>query len=139
MGLTKQEWEAMFNDLDESKDGTLSVNELSKGLESRGIYVSDMALKCVLKSLDVNSDGKVSKSEFVEAMCRPSLNDPDALKKAFHDFDKDKSGSLSKKELMMAMKSVGMECTSEEVDALIRSVSKDDNTIDYMEFEKALR
>eukprot|EP00106_Octopus_bimaculoides_P002417 XP_014769859.1 PREDICTED: putative calmodulin-like protein 6 [Octopus bimaculoides] len=72
-------------------------------------------------------------------MCRPSLNDPDALKKAFHDFDKDKSGSLSKKELMMAMKSVGMECTSEEVDALIRSVSKDDNTIDYMEFEKALR
>ncbi|XP_052825944.1 uncharacterized protein LOC106868909 isoform X2 [Octopus bimaculoides] len=139
MGLTKQEWEAMFDEIDKSKDGSLSVEELDVGLKARNIHVSKMALKCVLKSLDVNSDGKVSKSEFVEAMCRPSLNDPDALKKAFHDFDKDKSGSLSKKELMMAMKSVGMECTSEEVDALIRSVSKDDNTIDYMEFEKALR
>uniref|UniRef100_A0A0L8FHZ7 EF-hand domain-containing protein n=1 Tax=Octopus bimaculoides TaxID=37653 RepID=A0A0L8FHZ7_OCTBM len=45
MGLTKQEWEAMFDEIDKSKDGSLSVEELDVGLKARNIHVSKMALK----------------------------------------------------------------------------------------------
>ncbi|GAB1597953.1 calmodulin-like protein 8 isoform X2 [Argonauta hians] len=138
MSLTKQEWEVMFNELDVGGDGYLSVDELQIGLKKRNINVSKAAVQSALKSLDVDSDGKVTKAEFVQVMSKPCIQDPNEMKKAFNMFDTDGSGYITKDELKKAMKSLGMDCSSEEIERIMRSVSKDDDKIDYNEFVQSL-
>ncbi|CAI9715179.1 calcium-dependent kinase [Octopus vulgaris] len=139
MNLTKQEWEAKFDEIDKNKDGCLSVEELDVGLKARNINVSKMALKSVLQDMDVDSDGKISKCEFVEAMSKPSLNDPKALRRAFEEMDKDKSGFLTKCEVEQVLKQNGMKYTDEDLKVMFDAVSGRDGKIDYDEFEKAMR
>ncbi|XP_029645593.1 calcium-dependent protein kinase 12 isoform X2 [Octopus sinensis] len=139
MNQSKQEWAAIFDGLDTSKDGNLSVEELSIGLKKKNIHVSEGALKSVLQDMDVDSDGKISKCEFVEAMSKPSLNDPKALRRAFEEMDKDKSGFLTKCEVEQVLKQNGMKYTDEDLKVMFDAVSGRDGKIDYDEFEKAMR
>ncbi|CAI9715182.1 calcium-dependent protein kinase 12-like [Octopus vulgaris] len=85
---------------------------------------------------DTNKDRIVTKPEFVRAMYKRYLRNPDDIESALKTFDIDNSGYLSKEELTAAMKRMCMDYSSENIQKIITSVSKDDQ-IDYKEFVKA--
>lgn len=67
------------------------------------------------------------------------LSDVNNLKKLFKELDTDKSGYLTKKELQEGFIKVGISCTCEEVDDMIKCCSKDgDDRININEFLNAL-
>ncbi|XP_036357478.1 calcium-dependent protein kinase 26 isoform X1 [Octopus sinensis] len=132
-------WEKHFESIDKKGGNYLSLDELCDSLYDKGINVSRQTFKSVLQDMDVDSDGKISKCEFVEAMSKPSLNDPKALRRAFEEMDKDKSGFLTKCEVEQVLKQNGMKYTDEDLKVMFDAVSGRDGKIDYDEFEKAMR
>ncbi|MBN2725057.1 MAG: EF-hand domain-containing protein [Deltaproteobacteria bacterium] len=67
--MSEDEIGAIFDEADTDKDGKISAQELAASLSDSNINVEDL-----LKSLDSDSDGQVSKTEFVEGAKKPQQN-----------------------------------------------------------------
>lgn len=69
---TRQKYEQVFLDMDIDKDGSLSRDEISKGLkrmmEQEDVFMSEDDLENFMSLADQNSDGQISYQEFLSAV-----------------------------------------------------------------------
>ena len=98
------EYIKMFEKLDTSHDGIISIPEMKKGLKSLAILnfkvESDEEWDELLEKMDSNGDGQIDFQEFLAAAYDKTklLNDKN-IKIAFDLFDRDKKGYISQQNL----------------------------------------
>ncbi|KAE9599064.1 putative non-specific serine/threonine protein kinase [Lupinus albus] len=105
---------AMFANMDTDKSGTITYEELRKGLAQIWIKIAD-----------VDGNGSIDYIEFISAtMHRHRLERDEQIYTAFQYFDQDSSGYITKDELETAMTEHGLidEATIKEI---IHEVDKD--------------
>jgi len=84
-----------FLEIDKSKDGMITVDELTEALRSQ-LVVQDAEVAHIFKALDTNQAGGIKYSDFLAAMVstRISLHD-DLKREAFDRFDADHTGFIT--------------------------------------------
>ncbi|KXZ49062.1 hypothetical protein GPECTOR_23g147 [Gonium pectorale] len=123
----------MFHDMDEDSSGTITVDELREGLRRKGAEIALSEVQRILNDIDLDGNSKIDYEEFLAAtMHLNKLSREENMIAAFEYFDKDKSGFITRDELVTAMKEIDQEV---DVDAILAAVDKNgDGHIDYEEF-----
>jgi len=132
--------------LDVDGDGTITINELARVLRSMKtrLAVTEADIQRTLKDIDRDGDGTIDIEEYVKS--RKNKTNRDVLHRAlsararirrqFNRYDKDKSGYVTKDELIEVIKATsGVTLTSEQTEKIIQNNDQDsDGKIDYEEF-----
>ncbi|XP_060606890.1 calmodulin-beta-like [Ruditapes philippinarum] len=145
-GLTDQEYieyKEAFNLFDKDESGTITTEELGKVMRSLAQNPTDQELRDMINEVDVDGNGEIDFSEFVEMMSKRAHNHPDPeadLREAFKVFDKDGDGFICAKELRVVMTSLGEKLTDKEVDDMLKEADiNGDGKIDFDEFAAMMR
>jgi Ca2+-binding EF-hand superfamily protein/CRP-like cAMP-binding protein len=96
--------EAVFNELDDSGDGSLDIDELERLLmEIYGMEPTKLQLQQLMHAIDLDGDGSVDMDEFVSAMATVKevrlAGEIFKWRQLFDRFDADGSGELGHEEL----------------------------------------
>lgn len=128
----------MFMSIDTDRNGTITVEELKKGLHKKGITVSDTEMATIMNDIDVDGNGVIDYEEFIAAtMSVNKLENEEQLVKAFEHFDTDNSGYITRDELLDALNKYGN--VDESIEQILQDVDKDgDGRIDYQEFRSMM-
>lgn len=96
--------------------------------------ITEQDIYFLFQALDVDRNGKIDYTEFIAAtLQRANYLRNDRLLEAFLNFDKDKSGKITKEELLEALKA--NKTQEKEIEKYIKAVDKNkDGKIDYNEF-----
>ena len=124
-----------FEAFDNCKDGQITFDELRKGLlQLKTHKLNENDIIQLFKSIDVDQNGKIDYTEFLAATIqRVNYLKNERLYEAFCMFDKDKSGKITKDELLRALKAEKSQ--EKEIEKYIKAVDKNgDGKIDYKEF-----
>merc|ERR1719428_127915 len=119
--------------MDEDKDGKLTIDELTRGLENVSDNVKPKDLAVILETIDTDGSGMIDYTEFIAATLdikghiqrRASQN---VLWQAFRVFDKDGDGVITRDELQHMMAEGDVAAALEEADL------NGDGTISFDEF-----
>ncbi|MCQ2819858.1 MAG: protein kinase [archaeon] len=120
-----------FTALDENKDGSLTLEELEKGIKNSGL---DFDISSIFKALDTDKSGKIDYTEFL-ACCidKKTYLTAERLNEAFKMLDLDGSGKISKEEIKKALKLDNIDEAT--LDKYIKDYDLNgDGEIDYNEF-----
>jgi len=135
--LQYAEFKEAFNEFDKDNSGTISTDELLYVMRSIGQNpTEDEVLELVMES-DLNGDGTIDFEEFVEMMKKKSTEEDhrEDLREAFRIFDKDKSGYIDGKEIILVTGTLGQALSDEELEAFMAEADLDgDGKLDYNEF-----
>lgn len=128
----------MFVCMDTDNSGTITVDELRQGMKRMGTKIPDSELRAIMNAADVDQNGAIDYEEFLTATIHMNkLNKEEVLLQAFEHFDADKSGFITKDELVLALHQQG---DVGNIDAILAEVDKDnDGRIDYEEFSAMMR
>ena len=141
----------MFDHLDASKDGQISLEEIQRCMEEHQgdlarILDCDPDWKTMLAALDTNNDGMLDYHEFLQAATnRVELLTQQNLKKAFSIIDINGDGKLTAVELRATFAAGVYRAGSEELGdefwlkMIEEADSNGDGVIDFKEFEAAMR
>ena len=95
----------IFMSIDENKDGYLTVEELSKYMESQIAKPQCEEIAQIIKSMDVDFNGKLVYNQFISAcLSKSAANNREYLKTAFQYFDMNKDGKVSREELSIVLR-----------------------------------
>lgn len=122
-----------FDALDVSGDGKIENSELQSVLSALGAPTSASAIDEILKVLDRNGDGHVTKDEFVEfysnhvlaAVHEHGLHD--LAHALYHQFDRDDSGQITLGEFKEVMDAFNVGFTVNEIGHLVNELDEQDN------------
>ncbi|KAG2428086.1 hypothetical protein HYH02_014477 [Chlamydomonas schloesseri] len=128
----------MFQEMDEDGSGTITVDELREGLRRKGAEIALGEVQRILNDIDLDGNSKIDYEEFLAAtMHLNKLSREENMIAAFEYFDTDKSGFITRDELVSAMKDIDAEV---DVDAILAQVDQNgDGRIDYEEFCAMMR
>ncbi|CAO2842545.1 unnamed protein product [Amaranthus hypochondriacus] len=133
-------FKAMFANLDTDKNGSITYDELKKGLAELGSKLTEAEVKQLMDAADVDGDGSIDYTEFITAtMNRHRLETDENLSKAFRYFDKDNSGYITTDELESAMMEYGIADESSIKEILSEVDTDNDGRINYEEFCAMMR
>ena len=91
----------------------------------------------MIEKIDVNNDGEIDFEEFKQLYAQHHDN---LYQDYFNVFDRNGSKSISKAELRLGFKDLGVEMLDEEVDEIIKEFDVNhDNHITFDEFEKIFK
>jgi len=144
----------MFENMDQSKDGLVTIAEMRKALNNAGQDYTTKDIQRLIKKVDKNGDGRLAWEEFLEMM-KPTYKSDETVKRvegkeatseeydeamqAFKMFDKNNDGIINLEELKTAMKALNLETDPEKVEELFKDLDKDKSgNIDYIEFVNLL-
>lgn len=115
--------ETAFRCLDRNGDGVLTLEELSKGMQSF-LGTSSGELDALFAQVDRDGSGTLSVVEFISAtMDQQQMTSMPTLWQAFCAFDKDMSGSVSFDEIDKIVKEIeGALLSKEQVNELCREI-----------------
>ena len=125
----------IFQAFDETKDGQISFNELTKGLiELKSSHINENEVFELFKAIDVDKNGRIDYTEFLAAtLQKKNYLKKERLFEAFCVFDKDNNGYITKEEIIEVLKAE--KCQEKEIDTYIKAADKNrDGVIDYKEF-----
>jgi calmodulin len=135
------EFKEAFSLFDKDGDGSITIQELGTVMRSLGQNPTEVELKDMIREVDVDGNGTIDFSEFLNLMAR-KMKDTDSdeeLKEAFKVFDKDQNGFISAAELRHVMINLGEKLTDEEVNQMIQEADiNGDGQVDYEEFVKMM-
>ncbi len=137
--LKKEELEGLrqlFLEMDDDKSGTITIDELRKGLDHHGAHLAKSEVEALMDSLDVDGSHELTYGEFMAATVQMhKLESQQNLHQAFEDFDDDGSGTITPEELAHKLVELGVKASREEVLAMIEEVDTNhDGSIDFNEF-----
>ena len=147
--LSKEDIKKMkkeFLDLDTDGDGTISTKEIGEILRSMRIKLKLTETDIIrsLKELDADGSGSVDLKEYFKRMRDKTNHDlvyrallvRSVLRKDFTRFDEDKSGYITKDELIQVIKErTGQELSAYQIDEMLKeSDENSDGKISYEEF-----
>ena len=125
----------IFSAFDESKDGQITFDELTRGLiQLKSSHINEDDLFNIFKGIDVDKNGRIDYTEFIASTLHKKMYlRKERLCEAFSMFDKDGSGIITKEELMKVLKTEKYQ--EKEIDEYIKVADKNgDGAIDYREF-----
>ncbi|PWZ31989.1 hypothetical protein Zm00014a_021300 [Zea mays] len=130
----------MFKSMDADNSGTITVDELRRGLAKQGTKLSETEVEQLMAAADADGNGTIDYEEFITATMHMNRMDREEhLYTAFQYFDKDGSGCISKEELEQALKEKGL-LDGRDIKDIISEVDADnDGRIDYSEFVAMMR
>ncbi|AQK99846.1 Putative calcium-dependent protein kinase family protein [Zea mays] len=130
----------MFKGMDSDNSGTITVDELRRGLAKQGTKLSEAEVEQLMAAADADGNGTIDYEEFITATMHMNRMDREEhLYTAFQYFDKDGSGCISKEELEQALKEKGL-LDGRDIKDIISEVDADnDGRIDYSEFVAMMR
>merc|ERR1712226_1063802 len=135
-----------FTGLDVDGNGDVTVDELGEILKSMRLKLklSDHQIKRVLKQIDSNGDGSIDTEELMDILEKfdtdgvvyKALHHRSAIRQAFMKYDEDKSGYITKDELVEIIKDrTGINVPEKHIERMMADCDKnDDNQINYEEF-----
>ena len=125
----------MFKQLDVNGDGSLSLEELKKGLA--GKENGDNILE-LLQSADTDGSGEINYTEFLAATIDQTVfMRDDYLRTAFRLFDKDNSGKIDNEEVIALLQGeeLGNLVSSDAIGKAMSEIDQNgDGEIDFDEF-----
>ncbi|KAH7372456.1 hypothetical protein KP509_17G005200 [Ceratopteris richardii] len=137
-----------FRALDLDGNGSITLRELISILKALGIQdIGEKDLRQIISDMDMDNNGTIEIDEFInmvtqedifQLLCQqPVDNDYEA---AFHEFDKDKDGNLSRGELILGLQTLGIHPTLELVKVMMEQADTNgDGVINYTEFREIMR
>ncbi|KAJ8313816.1 hypothetical protein KUTeg_008377 [Tegillarca granosa] len=128
MALAEKEekWKNIFNQLDTDGSGFINMRELKQIMQTEGQELCETFM-----ALDDDSDQKITLKEFLEEMCKPTLEEQ--FKKA----DADNTGFLEEDEFRNMLAALGKD--EETIQKCLTLCDRDgDGKINYKELHKVL-
>ena len=125
----------IFSTFDKNKDGQISYEELRLGLlQLKSNKISEQDVYFLYQVLDVDKNGKIDYTEFIAStLQKANYLRNDRLLEAFLNFDKDRSGTITKDEILSALNAEKSQI--KQIEKFISDVDKNhDGKIDYYEF-----
>ena len=132
--------------LDTDGDGTISVNELGAVLRSmRGkLKATESDIKRALKEIDRDGDGTIDLKEYIKSrknktnmdLVHRALVQRAKIRKEFERYDEDKSGYITKDELLEVIQArAAVTVTEEQIKRMMEDCDDNsDGKINYEEF-----
>lgn len=130
----------LFKSLDTDNSGTLSREELSRGLAQAGFEPWD--INKVVHALDVDGSGDISYTEFLAAAYTWRESELNVMWTAFSKMDKDHDGKISVSEFVTLLNGDGSTklLQAEDVERMISKIDQNgDGVIDWDEFLAYIR
>lgn len=121
--------------LDVNGDGSLTIDEIRKGLEGRenGDTILD-----IMKSADTDGSGEINYTEFIAATVDAAVYmRDDYLRTAFNMFDKDNSGKIDNEEViaLLSGEDLGAFVSKDAINNAMKEIDGNgDGEIDFDEF-----
>eukprot|EP01108_Squamamoeba_japonica_P005793 TRINITY_DN4689_c0_g1_i2.p1 TRINITY_DN4689_c0_g1~~TRINITY_DN4689_c0_g1_i2.p1 ORF type:complete len:143 (+),score=43.28 TRINITY_DN4689_c0_g1_i2:60-488(+) len=132
------QFKATFKLFDTNQSGTITKDEMEAALVKMGYKPTKKMVDDQFAAYDTDKDGSITEDEFVDMMVKKATS-TDATANAFKSFDENGDGFISVEELKNAMKKMGQDMTQEQLEAMIKSVDKDnDGKVNYTEFAKMM-
>jgi calcium-dependent protein kinase len=135
-----RELKAIFKELDENGDGTLSYDEIKNGFKKyyKNEKIAEKELEEIIKKIDQDNNEYIEWEEFIRATVNlDTLLTEENLKIAFKTFDKDNSGILDAEEIKTALGI--MDSDSEIIKEIINEIDQNgDGQISFEEFRNMM-
>eukprot|EP00826_Nyctotherus_ovalis_P057988 TRINITY_DN7946_c0_g2_i4.p1 TRINITY_DN7946_c0_g2~~TRINITY_DN7946_c0_g2_i4.p1 ORF type:complete len:161 (-),score=49.59 TRINITY_DN7946_c0_g2_i4:40-522(-) len=126
------EYKETFTLFDKTGNGTISVIELGKIMNSLGLGISTYELKEILEELDISGKDTIDFEGFLSLMVSKTSNTDNVFEEVFKLFDKNGDGTITAKELKEAMDTFGENLNDREVDEIFYEMDLDrDGKINY--------
>merc|ERR1712126_573168 len=108
-------------------DGSITAKELTEILRQMGHNPTQETVNGMMAEADSNGDGTISLEEFSEMMRnKEKANREEAeIWEAFHSFDLDGNGYITRDELESVLKKMGQKLTSIQVEDMLRQADLD--------------
>lgn len=137
-----QELRRVFIDLDTNGDGLISPDELGRGLQTLGKRLDANQLRSLCVLIDANESGVVEYTEFLAACLAAREVQDRILRAAFHYFDADGSGKVTREEIREVLNShermTGV--SMQQVETILSEADTDrDGSLDYEEFLRMMK
>ncbi|KAG6411399.1 hypothetical protein SASPL_129481 [Salvia splendens] len=130
----------MFKGMDTDNSGTITLEELKKGLSKQGTKLSEYEVQQLMEAADADGNGTIDYEEFITATMHMNRMDREEhLYTAFQYFDKDNSGFITTEELEQALREFGMDNGKDIKDLIQESDADNDGRINYDEFTAMMR
>lgn len=133
-----KEFKEAFSLFDAKGNGSISEQDLGVVMRSLGQNPTEIEIEKMIKEVDVDGNGEIDFSEFVQMM-KTQMKNRDTnkeLMEAFQVFDCNRNGRISPTELKVTMKNLGQELTDDQLKLMIQEADcNGDGVIDFEEFK----
>eukprot|EP00945_MAST-04E_sp_MAST-4E-sp1_P007574 g7574.t1 len=139
----------MFDEFDENKDGKISSDEFAKALKKLGFHAENDEMNILMLRFDVNEDNTITISEFidfakdakgslankklvaVEKRLKKIIDKAEdkgmSVRDIFKHFDKNDDGKITKNEWTDALGELGIDVTDAEADLVLNHLDSNHN------------
>ncbi|CAA6653633.1 unnamed protein product [Spirodela intermedia] len=131
----------MFQMMDVSNNGKITLEELKIGLHKLGQHIPDPDVQILMEAADVDGNGTLDYGEFVAVSIHlKKIGNDEHLREAFGYFDQNKSGYIEIEELRDSLADDLGPNSEEVINAIIHDVDTDkDGRISYEEFAAMMK
>jgi calcium-dependent protein kinase len=135
-----KELKTLFMSLDVNGDGSLTLEELKKGLAGKQ---NGEDLLAIMKGADTDNSGEINYTEFLAATIDANVFlREDYLRTAFNMFDKDRSGKIDNEEVIALLtgEDLGSHVSKTAIGAAMKEIDANgDGEIDFEEFMEMMK
>src|SRR3990167_10973590 len=124
----------VFNQIDTSHDGSLTIEEVQEALKVLNLHITDNEVNKLFDELQASPGDEKNHISFKQFKSFVRIRE-NLLADVFCELDMNNNGTLDVAEVMAALKKLKIQATKSEVDKLIFNLDKDrDGVVDFKEF-----
>ena len=131
--------ERTFSSIDRNSSGYISKQEMVSALKNSKSGLTEAHILFTFSAMDTDGDGKISLKEFANFVYmskNPQKDDSDEVRRIFSGFDSNKDGLIEKGELALALSSLGLRVSSNDIDRFFKFIDSDKSgNLDFEEFQ----
>lgn len=121
----------LFNTIDKNQNGSLSREELLEYFETHKVLMNRIDFDQFIQRYDADGSGHLCFSEFLEFMKQQDEH----LRSIFRSFDCDRSGSISRENVIEALRREGVTVCPDEIESIMNQLDTNkDGEVSYQEW-----